>query len=156
MDQQQGLSIGSPYTLLKALSCQPRGEGEEPAIETVSSTSHSPHISFDKCEVRAPPRDPEVSSSPIACGACRQALTWSGLPTLLRARALVSPGGMCSSKKEQILLCRYFLLLKVRSPACLPGTGTPVTGPALDVRHPSISRHCSPALWVSPGLVSGE
>lgn len=28
-----------------------KGEGEEPAMEMVSSTSHSPHISFGKCEL---------------------------------------------------------------------------------------------------------
>lgn len=136
----------------------PKEEGEEPAMEMVSSTSHSSHVSFRQVSVGSEqgPWDPEVPSSPTACGGCRQALAWSRLPPLLGARPLVLSGGMCSCQKEQILLCRSSLLLKARSPAHLPGTGTPSTGPAFDVSHPSISRKCLPALCFCPGLVSGE
>lgn len=157
MDQQQGLSIGSPYTLESSVPSA-KEEGEEPAMEMVSSTSHSSHVPFPQVSVGSEqgPWDPEVPSSPTACGGCGQALAWSRLPALLGARPLVSPGGTCSCQKEQILLCRSSLVLKARSPAHLPGTGTPSTGPALDVSHPSISRKCSPALsWAVEWGVRG-
>lgn len=121
------------------------GEGEEPALEMISSLSHSPHISLGQISVgsKQGPWDPEVPSSPATCGACRQALIWRRVPALWGVRALVSPDGTYRSQKEQILLCRHSLLLKVKSSAHLSGTGTPVTGPDLDMSHPSISRQCS-------------
>ena len=62
-------------------------------MEMISSTSHSPHLSFVQASVgfEQGPGDPEVPSSPTACEPCRQAGTCMGrLAALSGARGLVS------------------------------------------------------------------
>lgn len=124
-------------------------------MEMVSSTSHSPHISFGHISVgfKQGPWHPEVPSSPTACGACRQALAWSRSSHIVGSQGFGLPRWNVELSRGADPVLQILPAPESQVPyppaSCtlhLPGTGTAVTGPALDVSHPSINRLCSPAL----------